>query len=243
MRKSGWGVIRIDESGVDLTTDELFAGALVEVGEDDDERATPCLIALTGRPTREVFDRAARLLACDGYLERELGARILRELGPYDAEGRRPFAEETIGVLMAEMVDEPDPWVLGWMISALGYHRARQALDLVLGHQEHPAQPIRFAVAAALPSLADPERTEPGVVEALLRLAVDEDGAVRWYALYALFNETAGVTAEQRRGWAAHLSGRAGDAERREELSRIAETLDDPSDTALRALLVRAGRL
>ncbi|QWQ39590.1 hypothetical protein KME66_00095 [Streptomyces sp. YPW6] len=236
----------MDEAGVGLTTDELFAAALLEVAadadadsDDDEWRPMPFLIALTGRPTREVFARAAQLLARDGYVERELGARILRELGPYDDEGRRPLAEETIGVLMAEMADEPDPGILGWMISGLGYHRGRRALDLVLGYQDHPAQPVRFGVAAALPGLADPERTEPRVVEALLRLAVDQSGAVRWYALYALFNETAAVDAERRRLWAAQLSGRADDAERREELRRIAEPLQEQADPALRDLLVR----
>ncbi|MFE2586169.1 HEAT repeat domain-containing protein [Streptomyces sp. NPDC059378] len=223
-------------SGVDGTTDELFAGALAEVGADDDERAVPCLVALQNRPTLEVFERAAHLLSCEDPVERELGAQVLRELGPCDAEGRRPFTTETIGVVLAAISDEPDPGVLGRMISALGYHSARQALDLVLGYQVHPAQPVRFAVAAALPDLADPEHTEQRVVEALLRLAGDDNDSVRWYALYALFNETAGVTDGQRRRWATHLIRQA-DAQRREELSHIATTLADDADTVLRDLL------
>ncbi|MFG2873646.1 HEAT repeat domain-containing protein [Streptomyces sp. NPDC048337] len=218
--------------GVGATTDALFAGALAEVGADEDEGPVPCLVALHNRPTREVFDRAARLLACEDPVERELGARVLRELGPHDTEGRRPFTAETIGVVVAEMGDEPDPWVLGWMISVLGYHRARQTLDLVLDHQAHPAQPVRFAVAAALPELADPDRTEPRVVEALLRLAGDDNDAVRWYAMYALFHETAGVTDGQRRLWAADLTGQA-DAQRREELAHLATTLAVDADPAL----------
>lgn len=227
-------------SGVDGTTDELFAGALAEVGADDEERSVPFLVALHNRPTREVFDRAAALLSREDPVERELGARILRELGPYGTEGRRPFTSETIGVVLAEIGDEPDPGVLGWMISALGYHSAHQALDLVLDHQGHPAQPVRFAVAAALPALADPELTEQRVVEALLRLAEDDNDSVRWYALYALFNEMAGIPDEHRRLWATHLIGQA-DAQRREEMSRIATTLADEADGVLRDLLGQAG--
>lgn len=220
-----------------VTTDELFAEALVEVGADDGPLATlTSLVALHRRPTREVFDRAARLLACEEPLERELGARVLRELGPYDTEGRRPFTAETIDVVLSEMGDEPDPWVLGWMISVLGYHRADRALDLVLGYQAHAEQPVRYAVAAALPGLADPERTEARVLDALLRLAGDEHDAVRWYALYALFNETSGVTDGQKRLWAAHLTGQA-DAERRAELAHLATTLDEDADPAVRDLL------
>ncbi|MFC9294058.1 HEAT repeat domain-containing protein [Streptomyces sp. NPDC057011] len=232
----------METNGVGTTTEELFAAALDEVRADQagpDDVAIPCLVALHNRPTRDVFDRATRLLTCEDPLERELGARVLRELGPYDSEGRRPFTEETVDAVTTEMADEPDPWVLRWMISTLGYHQARRTLGTVLGHQAHPAQPVRFAVAAALPLLADPEQTEPQVLEAILRLAEDEDAAVRWYALYALFNETAGVTDGRRTLWAAHLTSRA-DTRRREELSHLATTLDDGADPALRELLGRA---
>nr|WSX53692.1 hypothetical protein OG409_35100 [Streptomyces sp. NBC_00974] len=228
--------------GVHGTTDELFAGALGELGAlGGDDDAVPFLLALHRRPTREVFDRAARLLACEEPLERELGARVLRELGPYDGEGLRPFAAETIDVVLAEMGDEPDPWVLGCMISVLGYHHARRALDLVLGYGGHAAQPVRFAVAAALPGLADPGRTEARVLDGLLRLAEDDHEAVRWYALYALFHETAGVADGRKELWAAHLAGQA-DAQRREELAHLATTLDGPADTALRDLLAGVER-
>lgn len=224
---------------MERTPDELFAGALREMGEHDGP--VPCLVALHGRPTREVFDRAAQLLTREDPVERELGARVLRELGTPDAEdGRRPFTAETVAVVTAGLGDEPDPWVLRWMISALGYHRARRTLGPVLELRAHPAQPVRFAVAAALPDLADPGRTENHVVEALLRLAADEDEDVRWYALYALFNETAGIAHERKRRWAVHLTGQA-DAERRAELAHLATTLDEHADPALRELLGRAG--
>lgn len=226
-------------NGADGSTDDLFAGALGEIGVDGGPLA--CLVALHRRPTREVFDRAARLLAREEPLERELGARILRELGPHDAEGHRPFTAETIDVVLAEMGDEPDPGILGWLISVLGYHFARRALDVVLDHQAHAAQPVRFAVAAALPGLADFDRTEARVLDALLRLARDDDGDVRWYALYALFNETAGVADAQKRLWAARLTGQA-DAQRREELAHIATTLDVDADDAVRDLLAGGER-
>ncbi|MFE1409441.1 hypothetical protein ACFW6F_01240 [Streptomyces sp. NPDC058746] len=227
----------METGGAGATTDELFAGALGEMGGGDGP--VPCLVALHNRPTREVFDRSVRLLAREDPVERELGARILRELGPWDGEGRRPFTTETVDAVLTGIGDEPDPWVLRWMISVLGYHRAHGALGLVLGHQAHPAQPVRFAVAAALPDLADPERTESRVVEALLRLAGDGDEDVRWYALYALFHETAGITDAQRRRWAVDLTGQA-DAQRRAELAHLATTLDEHADPALRDLLGRA---
>ncbi|MFE2530598.1 hypothetical protein [Streptomyces sp. NPDC059371] len=219
------------------TDDELFVKALQEISAEDG--SVPCLVALHGRPTRYVFEPAAQLLACEEPTERELGARVLRELGPYDSEGRRPFTAETIEIVVAEMADEPDPCVLGWMISALGHHNAEETLDLVLGHQWDPAQPVRFAVAAALPDLADREHTQDRVVEALLELAEDGNEAVRWYALCALFNETAGITDEQKIAWATALAER-GDTERRAQLRHLGTALDDHADSALRDALEQA---
>ncbi|MER5727182.1 hypothetical protein ABT084_02300 [Streptomyces sp. NPDC002138] len=220
-------------TGLDL--DELFAGALAEVEADDDDAPVPCLVALHERPTREVFERAARLLAHDEPAERALGAQVLRELGRPDDDGRRPFTTETVAVVLAELPSEPDPWVLGWMISVLGYHGAVETLDLVLGHRSHAAQPVRFAVAAALPCLADFDRTQGAVIEALLALAEDTDAHVRWYAQFALFHETDGVTDGDRVAWATALTTRA-DPERREELRHLGTTLDDDADPALRAI-------
>ncbi|MFG2415344.1 hypothetical protein [Streptomyces goshikiensis] len=223
----------IDEVGAD--TDDLFVGALDEIGREDDG-PVPCLVALHGRPTRIVFERAASLLGHEEPAQRELGARVLRELGAHDEEGRRPFTAETVEVVLAEMPSEPDAWVLGWLISVLGHHNAHETLDLVLGHQAHAAQPVRFAVAAALPCLADPERAQDRVVEALLRLAEDDDDSVRWYALYALFHEAAGVTGERKASWAAALVER-GDTERRAQLHHLGTTFDDLADSDLRAAL------
>jgi hypothetical protein len=80
-----------------LSTEELLVGALREVPEDDPDDPVPHLVALHARPTREVFDAAVRLVACGDPAERELGVRILRELGGYDDAGRRPFSGEDHG--------------------------------------------------------------------------------------------------------------------------------------------------
>lgn len=223
---------------VGAATDDLFVGALAEIKRDDDG-PVPCLVALHSRPTRQVFEQAASLLACEDPVQRELGAHVLRELGPYDEEGRRPFTRETIDVVLAEMQSEPDPWVLGCMISVLGYHNARETLDLVLAHQSHAAQPVRFAVAAALPCLADPSHTQDRVVETLLRLSEDDNDAVSWYALYALFQETAGVAGEQLCAWARGLVER-GDSGRRAQLHHLGATLDDTAPVGLRETLGQA---
>jgi HEAT repeat protein len=171
-----------------LSTAELLAGARREVPEDDRDDQVPHLVALQARPTREVFDAAVQLVARDDPAERELGVRILRELGDYDGDGagRRPFSSEAIPLLIERLDRETDPRVLGWVISALGYNGASEVLGDVLRFVDHPHWRVRFHVAAALPWLVNGERIEPVAAEALQRLCRDDDADTRYYALYAL---------------------------------------------------------
>jgi HEAT repeat protein len=179
-----------------LSTAELLVGARREVPEEDPDDPVPHLVALHARATREVFDAAVQLVARDNPAERELGVRILRELGDYDDAGRRPFSNEAIPLLVERLDREADPRVLGWAISALEYNRAREALGDVLRFVDHPHWRVRFHVAAALPSLVDEERIEPDAAEALQLLCRDDDADTRYYAVVALIEEVSGVEPE-----------------------------------------------
>jgi hypothetical protein len=108
-----------------------------------------------------VFNAAAALVDDRDPVRRELGLRILRELGAQQHDGRRPFSADTIPLLRARLRRELDPGVLQWIVSALGYHCAREALPAVLALAAHPDTRVRFHVAAALPCLVDPARVEP----------------------------------------------------------------------------------
>jgi hypothetical protein len=79
-----------------MSTAELFAAARTEVAEDDPDDPVPHLVALPERPTQAVSDVAVHLLPGDDPARRELGARVLRDLGPYDDAGRRPFTAEAV---------------------------------------------------------------------------------------------------------------------------------------------------
>ncbi|MFJ1865278.1 hypothetical protein ACIOD1_11665 [Streptomyces sp. NPDC088097] len=76
------------------------------------------------------------------------------------------------------------------------------------------------------------------VSERAASLPADEDGVVRWYALYALFHGTVAVTDERKGVWAGALRER-GDTERRAQLRRLGASLDDGSPPALRRTLHR----
>lgn len=52
---------------------------------------------------------------------------------------------------------------------------------------------MRFHVAAALPALVNPAQIEPRAADALLALCRDDHTETRYYSLYALLEEVAGV--------------------------------------------------
>lgn len=181
-----------------LPTADLLIAAQREVTQGEPDVPAPHLVALHLRATREVFDAAVGLLSDGDAAARELGVLILRELGPQDEEGRRPFSAEAVPVLLDRLATERDPRVLGWVISALGYNGAREALGEVVGLATHPHWRVRFHVAAALPALVDPDQIQPDAAEALLGLCRDDEAETRYYALYALLDEVTGVDPEQR---------------------------------------------
>jgi HEAT repeat protein len=177
----------------DLPTDVLFRLARREVEDDDGDAPMPSLVALHRRPTREVFDRAATLVVDGEAAQRELGVRILGELGDEQTDGCRPFRDETVALMRARLRAETDPGVVGAIVSTLGRHRARDALSQVVALAGNPDARVRFPVAAALPSLVDLDRVEPGAAAALFRLGHDDDPDIRYYALYAATREIGGL--------------------------------------------------
>src|SRR5205814_5040291 len=77
----------MDRSLSHLSTAQLLAGARAEAVRDDPDAAVPYLVCRHLREKKEVFDTEARLLPADDPIDRELGARILRELGRQDETG------------------------------------------------------------------------------------------------------------------------------------------------------------
>jgi len=177
----------------ELPLELLLRLARREVEDDGGDVPMPALSALHRRPSQEVFDHAAALV-CDGDgTQRELGVRILRELGDQQPDGRRPFSEQTVALMRVRLGAETDPAVLSWIVSALGHHRGQEALPEVVALAGHPDDRVRFHVAAALPSLVDLDGVEPEAADALIRLCHDDDADTRYYALYAVTREIGGL--------------------------------------------------
>lgn len=191
-------LVRLDPRDLaGMPTGDLFAGAFVEVRDGEPDTPVPFLVALHDCPTREVFDTAAALLTDPDPLRRELGTHVLRELGRTNDNGRRPFSDQAIPLIRLRLDHETDPFVLGWLISALGYNGARESLADVLRFADHPHEFVRCYVAAELPYLVDPDHPDPDAVAALQHLSGDTDPEIRYYAHYALVKELPGLDPEQ----------------------------------------------
>ncbi len=185
--------LAVPASPEELPITVLLQLARREVEDDDGDVPMPALSALHQRPSREIFDRAAALLCASDATQRELGVRILRELGDEQPDGQRPFRDQTVSLMRIRLGEETDPAVTGWIVSALGYHHGRQALREVTALARHPEDRVRFHVAAALPSLVDLDDVEPRAADALIQLCHDDDADIRYYALYAATREIGGL--------------------------------------------------
>jgi HEAT repeat protein len=170
------------------TTAELFEGAAAEIQDDDPEWHYENLFALHQRPTPEVFETARALARDADPVRRKLGVRVLREVG-YDVPAAAQLRRDNAPLLMELLEHEQDPTVLGWTVSAIGYHQLRQALPAVVRLAGHDDDFVRFHVASNIPGLVDPDAVDDAAVTALEVLTGDEDEDVRGYAIYGLVVE------------------------------------------------------
>jgi HEAT repeat protein len=86
-------------------------------------------------------------------------------------------------LLVAKVLEaEQNPLVLDSAIHALGHLRNAEAIPLILHHQYHPDEQVRFAVAFALGCFPNDSQS----LNALLRLTSDSDAHVRDWAVFGL---------------------------------------------------------
>lgn len=188
----------------DLSTDALFERVLEDLRVDDDDRLG-AIVALHERPTRQVLDRSLLLCSSSDPYERTVGLRVLRELDHPLIDRERLWLSAEPTVLRLASTDE-NPEVVKWAISCLGYQATSgDALEAVLNHVDHHDERVRFAVAAALPSVVDRDDPDQRAVDALFELAEDSDGNVRSYAIMGLADDL-GLAGSMRPTLHAHLT-------------------------------------
>lgn len=175
----------VDGEPAHLTVAALLVGALRELCDPEDV-PMPHLVELHGRPEEGVFRAAASRLVSPVSSERALGAWILRELGPPGCDGRRPFSDRAIPLLMEALRRENDPWVERSLLRALAFNRAAEALPEFLARVSHADAGVRETVAFHLPSVLGPGPVGHDAAEAFVTLAADPEPDVRYYAVDAV---------------------------------------------------------
>jgi HEAT repeat protein len=126
------------------------------------------------RGEKVAFEWAKDLLgACAAY-KREIAVFLLGQLGTPNY----PYREESLP-LLKEAWHDPNVDVRAGVISALGHLCAIELIDLILEAAHDQNAEIRAAAAAAL----DANRfDDPRVEQALIKLRIDPDKNVRYWA-------------------------------------------------------------
>ena len=185
--------------------EELLEAALAEIRVGSADTPAPYLLELQGRDTEEIFQRAVELSRSDDEDERDLGVMIVRELGPQDDTGRRPFSERAIPHLVRLLECADDPQWERILLQALAFNGARETLAQFTSRANHRDVGVRTTVAFQLPSVLNPVQPEESAIRALESLCHDADADVRYYALHALMEEDLPVEPQRARDAVRHL--------------------------------------
>lgn len=160
------------------------------------------------RTDRAAFEAALAAARSPEIEHRLVGLHVLGQIG-YTAD--RPYLEETLAALLTESASAADHDLVAAAVAALGHLHDPRALPGVLPHAGHPDADVRFCVAAALPAGTDSDTPDEQVVDALIQLTDDPDGAVRDWATFGLGNQLAADSPAIREALAARLDDTAGD--------------------------------
>jgi HEAT repeat protein len=142
---------------------------------------------LIGRLHRRA-DAAAFAAAAEAARSADLSLRLaaVDVLGQLGYAAGRPYREQTLPILLAELDDAEEPSLLQAAVRALAHLGDGRALIPVLRHAAHRDPQVRGAVAAAVPALADPRTPVQAALDALIELSRDADEQVRDWSTFGL---------------------------------------------------------
>jgi hypothetical protein len=147
--------------------------------EDEEEAYWDCVRVLHVRGGLEEFEGGRALLSHPKPAHRELGARVLAQLGCTRGT-ERPFVDESVALLIAALRDMSDE-VVSAAAHALAHHRSVLAIPHLLPLIVHPNEDVRFGVARGLSGHEDRRATD-----ALIHLCHDKTEHVRDWACFGL---------------------------------------------------------
>ena len=161
----------------------LLAEAAAFADPDEEERRRELIVKLHRRS-----DAAAFLATADaaGAANLELRVVAMDVLGQLGYASGRPYREQILPILIAELDQAVDPRLLQAAVTALAHLGDGRALTPVLRHAAHRDADVRQAVAFALPSITDQQDPAPEVVDALIALSEDADEDVRDWSTFGL---------------------------------------------------------
>jgi HEAT repeat protein len=150
-------------------------------------RRDPRRAELIGRVQRRT-DATAFAAAAEAARSGELALRVaaVEVLGQLGYPAGRPYREQTLPILLAEIDQAVEPRLLQVAITATAHLGDGRALAPVLRHAGHRDALVRRAVALTLPTLGDPAAPAPAAVAALIELSGDVDTEVRDWAVFGL---------------------------------------------------------
>jgi len=163
------------------TTDRLIRRALAHASAGPGSNAVSLL---RRRGSGITLGRVEALARSPNAHRRALALEIAAQLqvpGHAGVDAPRAFALEATQALLVAGLSDANLRVVRSAISGLGQRPLPAALPALLAHLDHPDSGIRFALARALASHAEPEATA-----ALLRLARDRDDDVRDWATFGI---------------------------------------------------------
>ena len=151
--------------------------------DPEDERRSRPILRLQRRADAATFLAVAEAARSADLELRLVAMDVLGQLG---YSRGRPYREETLSILLAELDQAQDPRLLQAAITALAHLGDGRALSSLLRHAVHRDAGIRRAVAFALPSISDERYPSAEVEDALVELASDSDESVRDWAGFGL---------------------------------------------------------
>jgi hypothetical protein len=105
--------------------------ALEEQASTGSHEPVPYLVELHDRGSRLTFAAAVALIA-QGGARRQLGLRILKELGGAE----RPFANETLDLLLPQIERAESAADFRHLVSAIGMQNSPRLLCALAGHED-----------------------------------------------------------------------------------------------------------